>query len=369
MTNEKFTDLDNAMATDETARPPTARADLIEYLFSLTAKDLLTNVITPGGPVTIEYNVLNAGHATATSVQVDVRLSTDAFISASDTLLGTVSLGSLPENTFANSTATVLIPFNQPTGVYHVGWILRTSSSEYSTADNAVVIASEFLSVVTGPDLRTITPGASSSQLLTDERFVVGATVENQGNGSASATTLRYYVSTNSTISTADTQIGTDGVPALGPGGTSPLSEVVPGPSVAGSYWIGACVAAVSGEIVTTNQCSVGVAITVAPYFTDDPLSAGMYVKAIHFEEMRARVDALRLSRGLPAAAWADQPLTPPITIIRAMHLLQIRAALADVYAADGLPAPAYSNASIAPGDPIRAIDIREIRAAIVARR
>jgi V8-like Glu-specific endopeptidase len=368
LTNEKFADIDNVIAADGSARPPVARADLIEYLFSLSAKDLLTNVATPGGPVTIEYNVLNAGHATATNVQVDFRLSLDPFISAFDTPLGTVSLGSLAQNTFANSIATVAVPFNQPTGVYYVGWILRTSTTEYATDDNMVVIGNELLSVVTAPDLRTISPGASSSSLFTGENVLVSATVQNQGSAAAPATTLRYRVSTDSIITATDTQIGTDAVPALSPGLTSFQSEIVRGPSSPGSYWIGACVDTVVGEVVTTNQCSTGIAITVTAYFTDDPLTAGMPVKAIHFLEMRARVDTLRSVRGLPAAAWTDLPLMPLVTVIRAIHLQQIRAALADVYIADGLPPPVYTN-PVAAGAPIRAIDVTETRAAIAARR
>lgn len=370
LTSEKLTNITDNLATDETALPPTARADLIEYLLSTTAKDLLINTVSPGGAVTVEYNTLNAGHATATGVVADFRLSTNNIISTSDTSLGTVFLGSISQNSYVNPTATLTIPANQPAGTYYVGWILSTSASEYSTDDNSVVIANETLTVapavVGHPNLQTIGPGVSKVSMLTRESFVASATIENLGNAASAATTLRYFASTDSTITTSDTPMGTAAVVALGAGGTAAYSAAVLAPTLPGTYWIGGCVDAVADETVTANQCSTGVAIALT-HFTDDSLTAGVTVKAIHFDEMRTKVNALRSSRGMTAAAWTDPTLTTGSTVIKASHLQQIRDALAQVYAADGLAAPAYTNSNLASG-PIRGVDITETRAAIIAR-
>ena len=67
----------------------------------------------------------------------------------------------------------------------------------------------------TNPDLVVINPSVSDSTLTPGQSFTIYATVENQGNGSSSSTTLRYYRSTNSIISTGDTLLGTDAVSAL----------------------------------------------------------------------------------------------------------------------------------------------------------
>lgn len=369
LTSDKLTGVANNLATDETARPPTARADLIEYLLSTTAKDLLANTVSPGGTVTVKYNTLNAGHATATGVVVDFRLSTNNTISMSDTSLGTISLGSISQNSYVNPTATLTIPATQPAGTYYVGWLLSTSASEYSTDDNSVVIADETLTValavVGHPNLRTISPGVSKVSMLTRESFIASATIENLGNAASAATTLRYFASTDATITTSDVQIGTDVVVALGAGGTAAYSEAVSAPTLPGTYWIGGCVNAVADETVTANQCSTGVAIDLT-HFTDDSLSAGVTVKAIHFGEMRSKVNALRSSRGMTAAAWTDPVLTMGSTVIKAIHLEQIRDALAQVYAYDGLAAPTYTNSNLTSG-PIRGVDISETRAAIIA--
>ena len=113
--------------------------------------------------------------------------------------------------------------------------------------------------------------------------FTLSATVRNDGDGSAAATTLRYYRSTDATITTADTQVGTDAVAQLAASGTSSESVSLTAPSTAGTYYYGACVDAVAGESDTTNNCSSSVTVTVtapdlvvaAPSVTDSTPDAG----------------------------------------------------------------------------------------------
>jgi len=80
----------------------------------------------------------------------------------------------------------------------------------------------------------------------------------------AGSTTLRYYRSTNATISTSDTSVGTDAVGALAASGTSAESISLTAPSSAGTYYYGACVDSVAGESDTDNNCSTGVRVSVA---------------------------------------------------------------------------------------------------------
>jgi len=111
-------------------------------------------------------------------------------------------------------------------------------------------------------DLVVSAVGVSNDKPITDRTFTINATVKNQGQFSADSTTLRYYRSADATITTGDTQIATDAVPALGPGGSSAKSKAV---SIVptGNFWIGACVDPVSREAPITNNCSNGVKITV----------------------------------------------------------------------------------------------------------
>ena len=90
------------------------------------------------------------------------------------------------------------------------------------------------------------------------------ATVRNAGDGTSDATTLRYYRSSDSTITAGDTEVGTDRVAGLAAGVDSAESISLTVPSDAGTYYYGACVDSVSGESSTTNNCSDGVAVEVS---------------------------------------------------------------------------------------------------------
>ena len=114
------------------------------------------------------------------------------------------------------------------------------------------------------PDLVVQTPSVSDSRPNTGETFTLSATVRNQGNGLSASTTLRYYRSTDATISTGDTQVGTDPVSGLSAFGTSDESISLTAPSTAGTYYYGACVDPVSGESDTRNNCSTAVRVTVS---------------------------------------------------------------------------------------------------------
>ena len=114
------------------------------------------------------------------------------------------------------------------------------------------------------PDLIVESPSVSDNTLTPGQSFTLRATVRNRGTARSAATTLRYYRSSNSTISTSDTEVGTDSVSGLSASGTGSESISLRAPSRAGTYYYGACVASVSGESNTNNNCSTGVRVTVS---------------------------------------------------------------------------------------------------------
>ncbi len=104
----------------------------------------------------------------------------------------------------------------------------------------------------------------SDSSPAAGARFTLSATVRNTGDGEAPATTLRYYQSTDATITTADAEVGTDAVGGLAAAGTSEESISLTAPSDAGTYYYGACVDAVTNESDATNNCSASMAVRVS---------------------------------------------------------------------------------------------------------
>ncbi len=98
------------------------------------------------------------------------------------------------------------------------------------------------------PDLKVGLPSVNDNSPETEGSFTLSATVQNSGDGDAAATTLRYYRSTDATITRSDTQVGTDAVGELSASGTSEESIDLTAPSTAARYYYGACVDAVTGE-------------------------------------------------------------------------------------------------------------------------
>ena len=99
---------------------------------------------------------------------------------------------------------------------------------------------------------------------MAGESFTLNITVRNLGSGSSSPTTLTYYRSTDSTITSGD-KVGTVQVSRLDASGSSTESISLTAPSVPGTYYYGVCVDSVSGESDTTNNCSNAVAVPVLP--------------------------------------------------------------------------------------------------------
>jgi hypothetical protein len=106
--------------------------------------------------------------------------------------------------------------------------------------------------------------------------------------------------------------------------------------------------------------------VTSSP-FTDNALAAGIPVKAVHFTELRVRIDVLRVGHGLGVFPWTDASLTTAITA-RAAHLEDLRAALREAYLAAGQPPPTFSDSVITPGTVmIKARHLQELRDAVIA--
>ena len=118
-----------------------------------------------------------------------------------------------------------------------------------------------------GPDLIVQAPSVSAVMLTPGQEFTLNVTVHNQGDEQAAATMLHYYRSNNATITSSDTEVGTDAVDALAASATSAASIELTAPtgvSAEVGIYYGACVASVSDESNTDNNCSLAVRITVS---------------------------------------------------------------------------------------------------------
>ena len=152
---------------------------------------------------------------------------------------------------------------------------VEVTAEDDDTTRTYTVTVTRAAAPISAPDLVVPSVVTFSSPFGFNPSFTLHVTVENQGSGSSGSTTLRYYRSTDSAITSGDAEVGTDAVDGLAASGRSIESIDLTAPSAPGTYYYGACVDAVSNESNTTNNCSPAIAFTVpAETSTDATLSA-----------------------------------------------------------------------------------------------
>ncbi len=94
--------------------------------------------------------------------------------------------------------------------------------------------------------------------------FFVNAVVRNEGNREVpSGTTVRFFLSSDATIGTADTEVATATLGALPESGRETISVSLTSPAAEGIHYYGACVDAVDEETRTDNNCSGALVVVV----------------------------------------------------------------------------------------------------------
>ena len=243
-----------------------------EHVEVTSSPDLIVESISPNKPTVdpgeefrLDAGIRNLGIGAPTrDATLYYYLSSDADISKEeDTVVGEKSVSE--RNLDTNGTTSKSIYLNAPTkpGVYYYGACidLRYERNKSNNCSSAVAITVR----KTDPsDLVVSRPTLSANTLAPGHDFILTTTVHNQGNGAAPATTLLGYQSHNTDISDVDTKVGEVDIGFLRPKQTTrPVHISLKAPLAAGTYYYGVCVDQTANEGHTTNNCSVGIALTV----------------------------------------------------------------------------------------------------------
>ena len=262
----------------------------------------------PGRSLTLQSRIRNVGDAVSPATKLRFYSSRNRTITTNDTPVGIpVEIGRIAASRrISSETLTLTAP--SPPGTYYYGVCVDAVAEESDTNNNC----SEAMTITVDgppPDLVVLAPDVGeilgvcriqaasnpyagksqpigetrtrysrkfrvnrakgdvccphltakrdqSDRLLEDGTVWLLATVHNQGAGGAAATTVRYYRSTDATITTSDAQVGTDEVGTLFPSQNYGATIRLTAPSAPGTYYYGACVDAVAEESDTTNNCS-----------------------------------------------------------------------------------------------------------------
>ena len=247
---------------------------MVSELDSVVAAPTVSDSVPAAGATfTLSVRVESAGDGAAATTTLSIYRSSDATITTSDTLVGTVvaelatSATSSQATRLAASTSSgtyyageVELPAPDTPGTYYYGACLDAVTNGADTTDNCSPSARV---VVTEPDLVVAATSVSDSSPTAGATFTLSATVRNDGEGASAATILRYYRSTDATITASDTAAGTDEVAGLAASGSSRQTVILFAPATAGTYYYGACVDAVTAESDITDNCSTSVPVTV----------------------------------------------------------------------------------------------------------
>ena len=216
----------------------------------------------------LSVTVSNVGDGTSPSTMMRYYRSADATITTSDTPAGADEVAELGGSGSGSKSVELTAPSTP--GTYYYGACVDAVAGESATTNNCsasveVRVPEPEPESQGQPELRihAISVAASPGGTYTNDAFTLSATVRNSGDGDSVATTLRYYRSMDATITTSDTQVGTDAVAGLAASGSGSESVELSAPSTPGTYHYGVCVEAVADESDTTNNCSTSWQIEV----------------------------------------------------------------------------------------------------------
>ena len=259
-------------ATVELRRPSDGTV-LNTYTFEVTGSpaDLVVesasvsdSTLTPGQSFTLRATVRNQGTGQSAATTLRYYRSSNRTISTRDTQVGTDAVSALGASRTSAESIRLTPPSREGTYYYGACVVSVAGESGANNCSTAIRVTVE----AGGPDLVVESVSVSDSTLTPGQSFTLSAAVRNQGTDQSAATTLRWYRSTNSRISTRDTQVGTDQVAALAASDSSAESVRLAAPSSEGTYHYGACVVSVAGEVNPRNNCSAAVTLSVARTFS-----------------------------------------------------------------------------------------------------
>jgi len=214
----------------------------------------------------VDATVLNGGDADSDPTTFRIKRSSDSIVDASDHDLASRALPALAPGDSLREGAIVSIA--EP-GTFWVGACADLIPGEIFNNNNCSDGIQVTVDNPNSPDLVVSSVAFGDLNRAPGENFVIRARAENQGTGTADATTLNYRLSPDPSIDAADLLLNSDNVWPLDAsqeaafGAWAVVNQI-------GSFWIGACVDPVPFEDNSANNCSSGTPISLTSNLFDD---------------------------------------------------------------------------------------------------
>ncbi len=226
-----------------------------------------------GASFSFSVTVRNAGDGDAAATTLSVYRSDDAAITSSDEQVGAAAVPALAAST--SSPASVELSAPSSSGTYYYGACVDAVAEESDTANNCsapVQVAVQAAQVpVSGPrpDLIVNPLRVSAGKPVIGGRLEFETEVVNLGSATAGPTALRFYRSTDATVTRSDTKLDRVWLWPLSSLRSVTVRGWVTAPSSKAVLYFGACVDPVAGESVTTNNCSAALKVEVSQHIPD----------------------------------------------------------------------------------------------------
>ena len=175
----------------------------------ISANDAQPRSVEVNDPVNLSATVLNQGNGDAATTTLVYFRSTDPTITIDDEPVDSEFVRALKNNESLSDTGE---DTPDSAGTFYYGACVTAVSGESNPNNNCSPTPIEVTVTdpppPTEPDLRVINFVPIPTNLQVGQTLNLAATVENQGDGTANATTLRFYQSNTITISDSDREVG-----------------------------------------------------------------------------------------------------------------------------------------------------------------
>ncbi len=229
----------------------------------------------PGDDVSVQLTEINQGTAAAGGHTTQLYLSDNTTITDNDTPLGSsLVFNSIPIGASSSKTVSITLPQGLSAGTYYLGAVIDAGNiiSECDETNNTdYYVISITTEPATCPDLSVESFSVTPFTAQAGDILSVQLTEINGGTATAGAHTTKLYLSSNTTINSSDTPLGSSlSFNSIGAGASSSktVNVTLPAGLSAGTYYLGAVLDA--GEIIsecdeTNNTDYYVISVTAAP--------------------------------------------------------------------------------------------------------
>ncbi|MDO8413849.1 MAG: CARDB domain-containing protein [Gallionellaceae bacterium] len=229
----EISDANNALAG--MTLPAILDVDLV-----LTNISSVTTSIPAGGTMTVSSTIKNLGASPdLSSGRVDIYLSSDQTCSVNCFSLGSRDVGALAAGASSTGDTVVTVYSDIPPGTYY---LLAYACCNTKGADQNRLVGNTITVTTNTLDLMDAYAYTSATLLPVGGSTTVTNGVRNQGITKATAFSVGIYLSTDATITTADTLVGTRDLRSLDAGAWSQATTTITIPAglALGTYYLGA---------------------------------------------------------------------------------------------------------------------------------